>query len=270
VFLMLPGLSPLPVFCYTYVMNTLPRIRWPWLLLILVVVVAVGFVVWALSGPGAQPVSLAALESDARVVVDRDRWLAFAPTGAQPTAGLILYPGGRVDARAYAPLAREIASAGFRVVIVPMPFRLAVLAPDRATSVMAAYPEISHWAVGGHSLGGAMAARYAQRHPGDVDGLVLWAAYPAASNDLSESALAVTSIYGTRDGLATEDKINASRVLLPLNTIFVPIEGGNHAGFGEYGPQSGDLPATISAQEQQRQIVAATVILLQALASLSD
>ncbi len=245
------------------------RHRWPWLLLVLLVLLGGGFVLWALTGPSARPVALAALVGDARVAVEQDRWLAFAPTDSQPIAGLILYPGGRVDARAYAPLAREIAAEGFRVVIVPMPLRLAVLAPERATAVMATYSEITHWAVGGHSLGGAMAARYAHRHPDHVAGLVLWASYPAASDDLSERPLAVTSIYGTRDGLATVDKIQASRVLLPLNTIFVPIEGGNHAGFGDYGPQSGDLPATISVQEQQHQIVVATVTLLQALASLS-
>ena len=37
----------------------------------------------------------------------------------------------------------------------------------------------------------------------------------------------------------------------------VEIEGGNHAQFGNYGPQKGDLPATISAEEQQARTVAA-------------
>jgi dienelactone hydrolase len=148
-----------------------------------------------------------------------------------------------------------------------MPLNLAVFAPDRAAEVMAAFPQIGRWAVGGHSLGGAMAARFALQNPDAVQGLVLWAAYPASTDDLSGHPLAVASIYGTLDGLATEDKIAASRPLLPGNTLWVAIEGGNHAQFGWYGPQSGDGTATISREEQQRQIVAATLELLSRLAA---
>jgi pimeloyl-ACP methyl ester carboxylesterase len=131
---------------------------------------------------------------------------------------------------------------------------------------MAAYPEIDDWAVGGHSLGGAMAARFAYQNPAAVQGLVLWAAYPASTDDLSSQDVRVTSIYGTRDGLATGDKIAASRPLLPPDTTWVAIEGGNHAQFGWYGPQSGDNPATISREDQQAQIVAATLAQLLSLA----
>jgi len=107
-----------------------------------------------------------------------------------------------------------------------------------------------------------MAARFAYQHPEAAQGLVLWAAYPASSDDLSGYPLAATSIYGTLDGLATGDKIDASRPLLPSDTQWVPIEGGNHAQFGWYGPQSGDNKATISQEVQQEQIVAATAGLL--------
>ncbi len=56
------------------------------------------------------------------------------------------------------------------------------------------------------------------------------------------------------------DKFDASRTLLPADTTWVVIEGGNHAQFGDYGIQPGDNVATISAAEQQTQIVDATVI----------
>ena len=171
-----------------------------------------------------------------------------------------------MDPRSYAPAAHALAQEGYLVVIVPMPLNLAVFAPDRAADVMAAFPEIGRWAVGGHSLGGAMAARFAYQNPEAVQGLALWAAYPASTDDLSGHPLAVTSIYGTNDGLATEDKIAASRPLLPGNTRWVAIEGGNHAQFGWYGPQSGDGAAVISREEQQREIVAATLELLSGLA----
>jgi pimeloyl-ACP methyl ester carboxylesterase len=170
-----------------------------------------------------------------------------------------------VDPRSYAPAARTIAQEGYLVVIVPMPLNLAVFASDAAAEVIMAYPEVSHWAIGGHSLGGAMAARFAYSHPDDVQGLVLWAAYPDGSNDLSGRRLPVSSIYGTLDGLATPEKIAASHALLPMTAEWVAIEGGNHAQFGWYGPQSGDNPATISREGQQRQVVAATLELLASL-----
>jgi pimeloyl-ACP methyl ester carboxylesterase len=221
-----------------------------------------GFVIWAQTTPAPMPQALSALESDSLVQVTTDRWLIFSPVSQAPSTGLILYPGGRVNPRSYAPTARAIAEEGYLVIIVPMPLNLAVFASNAAAEVIVAYPEISHWAMGGHSLGGAMAARFAYGHPTEVQGLLLWAAYPDGSNDLSGRQLPVTSIYGTLDGLATTEKIAASRALLPATTEWVAIEGGNHAQFGWYGPQSGDNPATISREEQQRQIVEATLELL--------
>jgi hypothetical protein len=236
-----------------------------WLLLLLPVLAVGGFVVWAQATPAPMPEALAALPSDSLVQVTTDRWLVFKPANEEPTAGLILYPGGRVDPRSYSPAARAVAGEGYLVIIVPMPLNLAVFASDAAADVIAAHPDVSHWAIGGHSLGGAMAARFAYGHPAEVQGLALWGAYPDGSNDLSHRDLAVTSIYGTLDGLATTEKIAASRPLLPPATEWVAIEGGNHAQFGWYGPQSGDNPASISRQEQQRQVVEATLELLASL-----
>jgi hypothetical protein len=92
--------------------------------------------------------------------------------------------------------------------------------------------------------------------------LFLWAAYPASNDDLSSLDLRAISIYGTLDGLATSDKIDASRSLLPPDTRWVAIQGGNHAQFGWYGNQPGDLPATISRQEQQRRVLEAMLSVL--------
>ena len=242
--------------------------RWWWLILLIPVLLAGGFVVWAESTPVPMPEATAALNTAAetdRVLVRRDEWIVFRPTDRAPDTGLILYPGARVNPRAYAPLARAVAAEGFQVVIVPMPLNLAFFAPDRALTVVDAFPGVAHWAVGGHSLGGAMAARFAYRQPAIVEGLVLWAAYPAESDDLSGSGLKVVSIYGTRDGLATADEIDTSRPRLPVTTRWVAVEGGNHAQFGWYGPQPGDNPATISRAAQQQAIVAGTVQLLQTL-----
>ena len=235
------------------------------LLVALVVAAGAG---WWLQPLGPEPEALAPLESDATVTVETEPWLVFRPAGAEPTTGLVLYPGARVDPRSYAPAARALAERGHLVVITPMPLNMAVLAPDRAAEVLAAFPAIDHWSIGGHSLGGAMAARFAHKHPELVDGLVLWAAYPAETDDLAEADLVVASVYGTRDGIATLDDIERSRPLLPADTHWFAIEGGNHAGFGYYGEQDGDLPAEIPREEQQRSLVEATDTLLRATADL--
>lgn len=241
--------------------------RWWWLLPLMLILVLVGFVAWAATPAGPMPEALAALQPDGRVQVETEPWLVFRPASGSPATGLVLYPGGRVDPRAYAPAAHALAQEGILVAIVPMPLNLAVLAPDRAAEVIAAFPEVGRWAVGGHSLGGAMAARFAYQSPEAVHGLVLWAAYPVSSGDLSRRPLAVTSIYATQDGLATGPEIAASRLLLPGDTEWIAIEGGNHAQFGWYGVQAKDGAATISREAQQQQIVAATLALLRRLAT---
>jgi hypothetical protein len=222
-------------------------------------VLVVGFVIWGSTPARPMHEALAALESDAQVTVTSGKLLIFSPASSQTTTGLILYPGGRVDYRAYAPAAHQISAHGYLVVIVPMPLNLAVFNPDAAAYVIAAFPQILHWAVGGHSLGGSMAANYVYTHPTGVEGLVLWASYPAASNDLSHSGIRVLSISSTLDGLSSPKKIAASVPLLPSDTTWVTIVGGNHAQFSWYGAQSRDNPATISREEQQAQIVNATV-----------
>jgi hypothetical protein len=239
---------------------------WRWFIIIIVTLLILGagglFLFAWLNTAEPEPEALAAMESTPAVTVQTDRWLTFSPTQNSPNVGFIFYPGGLVDPRAYAPPAQEVAGQGFLVVIVPMPLNLAVLGSNRANQVMADFPQIENWMIGGHSLGGTMAARYAAQYPDQLDGLALWAAYPAEGDNLSDTSLPTTSIYGTRDGLVSLTDIETSRPLLPAQTQFRPIEGGNHAQFGWYGPQEGDMAATISHPDQQAQVVQATLALL--------
>jgi hypothetical protein len=234
-----------------------------WIFVLLAIAVA-AFVIWGSTPAQPLPESLGALGSDTKVKVGLGRWITFQPTDNPPTTGFIFYPGARVDPRAYAPAANMIAARGYLVVIVPMPLNLAVFNPNAAADVIAAYPGIQFWAIGGHSLGGAMAANFVYTHPDKAAGLILWASYPASDNDLSKYRIRVVSISATLDGLSTPEKIGASKPILPANTIWVVINGGDHAGFGWYGPQSGDNPAAISREDQQAQIVRATLALLAA------
>lgn len=232
-------------------------------LLSIMVVVAAGFVIWVNNPAAPMPEALSALASDDSVRVESGTWIVFTPVTTTPTTGFIFYPGGLVDARAYAPVLRTIAARGYLVVNVPMPLNLAVFGVSRADAVISSFPDIQHWAIGGHSLGGAMAARYAHDHPDSIDGLVLWAAYAETDFSLAGRDVAAASIYGTRDGLAVEEEIVKSQTTLPDDARFVAIEGGNHAQFGHYGSQAGDNPATISRDAQQATVIDVTISVLE-------
>jgi pimeloyl-ACP methyl ester carboxylesterase len=246
---------------------------WAWLLVglaVLAVAAALGFVIWAETPLGPMPEAVMAMATDESVTVDQNDVIVFRPNGAGPTEGLIFYPGARIDPESYAPAMRDLAAQGFLVVVTPMPLNLAVLDSDKAAEVVAEFPEIQRWAVGGHSLGGAMAAAFVASDPMAVYGLVLWAAYPSSGDDLSAWPGRVTSVFATNDGLTTPDDIVRTMSLLPGDTEFVVIEGGNHSQFGWYGEQRGDGVAEISREEQQSRIVAATLGTLRALPAAGD
>ncbi|MCP5095812.1 MAG: alpha/beta hydrolase [Chloroflexi bacterium] len=179
------------------------------------------------------------------------------PQGKEPNTGLVFYQGGRIDPRSYAPTAYDIASAGFLVIIVPMPLNLAILTPDRAMEVINQFDEIDTWIISGHSLGGSMAATVADDHQKLIDGIIFWASYPTESDNLNNDNVSTLSLYGTNDRLATLTDI--AHALLPDSTTWAPVLSKNHAQFGWYGTQSGDNPATITRTEQQQRIVAETV-----------
>jgi dienelactone hydrolase len=232
-------------------------------LVVIVLLAVAGFVIWAETPLGPMPEAVAALESNGRVAVQTEPWLTFTPLDAPPTEGIIIYPGGRVDARSYAPVARAFAEEeGLLAVIVPMPLNLAVFGVNAAADVIAANPAIERWIIGGHSLGGAMASSFAAEN--EVDALALWASFPANDSLATRTDLPIISLYGTNDGVATPEDIAASRPNLPPNTIWSPIEGGNHAQFGWYGDQPGDGVATISREAQQAQVLRETADLLPA------
>lgn len=234
-------------------------------LFLVVILAGLGFVFWAETPAKPTSVALRALESDAQVTVTQyDGFLAFAPATARTSTGFIFYPGGRVDYRAYAPVLHMIAAQGYLVAVVKLPLNLAFFEVNAADKVLSAFPDVQHWAVGGHSLGGVAAALYAKDHPDTIQAIAFWASYPA-DDALKNTNLSILSIYGSNDGLATVDKIEASKALLPAHTQYVSIAGGDHAQFGSYGPQSGDNPASISAEEQWSQVAEATVRLLAAL-----
>jgi hypothetical protein len=184
----------------------------------------------------------------------------WMPPSMHYSVGLVVYPGAMVPPAAYGPLAQRIAAQGYLVVVVAMPLNLAVLDIDAAKSVIAAHPEVTRWAIAGHSLGGAMAAQFVASNPGVMRGLALWAAYSSA--DVSASGVACTSVYGTLDAGIDQITSDDARSHLPADCAFVPIEGGNHEQMGYYTGQPNDPPATISRDAQQAQVAQATLEML--------
>lgn len=171
--------------------------------------------------------------------------------GSSEDTALIFYPGAKVDIKAYAPILYMLAENGVDCFVVDMPFHMAFLGSNRAEEIMEEYPEYDTWYLGGHSLGGAMAANFAAEHTGELEGLFLLAAYP--TKDLSESDLKAVTIYGSEDGVLNRKKLEEGQALLPEGSVQICIEGGNHAQFGSYGEQKKDGKAEISAKEQWEQ-----------------
>ena len=222
--------------------------RKKWLLaggiVLLVLAILTGAFSWYVSDYyRAEDVALEVLAQDSAIDV-QDNLTILSPSYPTDTA-VIFYPGAKVEAEAYLPLLDQIRQTGVTCVLVDMPFRMAIFDADAAEEVIARFPEIQHWYIAGHSMGGAMASQFASDHPDQIDGLILMGAYIYGDYP-DEKTL---TIYGSLNQ-SVEDHIDYTENI-------VEIEGGNHAQFGNYGPQKGDLPATISAEEQQARTVAA-------------
>ena len=168
-----------------------------------------------------------------------DFGLLFDGSGTE--SALVFYPGGKVEYTAYAPLMLTLAEDGIDCFLCEMPYNLAVFGINTAQKAMNSY-SYDKWYVGGHSLGGAMAAVYAENRS-DISGFVLLGAYPTSAPNCP-----ALMVYGTCDGVVNRQKLEKG--LAMENVTGFVIEGGNHAGFGCYGAQAGDGEAELSSEEQ--------------------
>lgn len=173
----------------------------------------------------------------------RDGWFLDGP-GTQDA--LVFYPGAKVEAAAYLPLLTALARDGVDCFLVKMPLNMAFFKMNAASDIQAVYT-YDRWYLGGHSLGGACAALYAAKHADRLTGLILLAAY--ATKPLPER-LAVLELPGSEDGVLDRTRLAKGERYLPASARSGELPGGNHAQFGDYGPQKGDGAATISPEEQ--------------------
>ena len=236
---------------------------------LIVCAVLVGVIGYSRPHP-AGDVAIAALVPNEGVRINqRLTWYEMVPikedeagVAIKPTTGLVFVPGARVDPRAYAHVLRPVVDAGYFVAVLKDPLGFSVLADDHVARVIDVHPEITYWAVGGHSLGGVTAAAVADADE-RVTGLVLYGSYPARR--VQRGDLKVVSISGTADGLTTSEDIEASRLDLPPSTQFVIIDGAPHSWFGDYGDQRGDGTPVGDRATAQAKMAEATQALLASL-----
>lgn len=251
-------------------------VRWVGVAILALVLVGLGLA-WPVivRGPlviGQDAVSNRASEQVVPVIEDAGGRVILArpPEGVEDSGLLVvLYPGGLVRPQAYEWLARRLAAEGFLTVIPEFSFDLAVTDPGRANAVISSYGQGRRVVLAGHSLGGAMAARYlaGQQEFGrqSASALVLMGAYPSSADDLSETSVEVLSLLAEHDQVIDSEALEAGWALLPRTSRRVVIDGAAHSFFGRYGSQAGDGVATVSRAEAEDQIVAAFVHFLEGL-----
>ena len=161
------------------------------------ILIILGFFLYISDYYRAGDKTLKALESDSVSVTQAEYGWFF--DGPAENRCLIFYPGAKVDETAYAPLMHVLAANGVDVCLVRMPFHLAAFGMNTADGVMA-QSEYDRWYIGGHSLGGAVAANYAAVH--DLDGVILLASYP--TRDVDEPMLI---ICGSEDGVVNQKRL---------------------------------------------------------------
>lgn len=224
-----------------------------WIISIGVLILAIGgFFIYTSFYYHADSVAFEACKSTNTVKVTKKDSYYFFDSENEKEA-VILYPGAKVEVEAYAPLCMNIADKGLDVFLVDMPFHFAFFGMNRANSIIDNY-NYEHFYVGGHSLGGAIAAKYAYNNTDKVDGVVMLASYTV---DRLDEKLNNVLIYGSNDKVLNKQRYTEC---LPYATNYTEtiIEGGNHAGFGYYGNQKGDGELEITRESQIDQT--ATVI----------
>lgn len=227
-----------------------------WLLTTLVLILSLGYGLVQIKT--YQPTSAALVASRDAIVLPSRQGLLFESSGKQDKATIIFYPGGLVSPKSYAPWIKEVSQAGYDVYLAYFPLNLAVLAPNKAQTIGQSQ-HLAKFILGGHSLGGVMASRYAAQHPHQVTGIFYLGSYPDRKGSLNNSAIPALSLTVSQDKILNWRNYRKNKVYLPSQTTLVTLKGGNHSGFGAYGQQKGDGTASLSPK-QQNHLVAKQII----------
>ena len=219
------------------------------------VVAAIGIFAWLMYVndyyKATDPAKKAMLGSKTIEVKEEKGYYVFSANqeDTETDKGIVFYPGGKVDEKAYAPMLLELAESGYEVYLVKMPAKLAIFGMNAAEDIFEEAKHIENWTMMGHSLGGAMAASFSASHDEEVDALVLLAAY--STENLNSLEMDVYSFYGSEDKVLDMEKYEEYYDNLPNDVVEEIIDGGNHANYAHYGAQEGDGKASITREEQQ-------------------
>lgn len=227
--------------------------RWTKVLwsLLVVILLALGIGYGTVKSKIHQP-SAAATTALKTATKTTSKYTFFKGDGKNKQPAVIFYPGALVEPGSYSIWAHQLAQKGYNVYVMHFPLDLAVLAGNQANAVPT---KVRHnYVIGGHSLGGVMASRYAAKHTSGLKGVFYLASYPDKKGRLDQTNVKGLSVTGSRDGVLNWSSYRKSKTYLPKSTQFVTLKGGNHGGFGSYGHQKGDRQATISQAKQQRLI----------------
>lgn len=216
----------------------------------LILILAAAFFVYVSDYRHADENTLTLLKDNPDITQDGNLTVLAPDAVTDSGTGFIFYPGGKVEETAYLPLLERLREGGVTVVLVKVPFHLAVFDINAADKVFERVPSVSLWYIGGHSLGGAMASSYVAGNEDKLAGLILLGAYP-----VNDSPIPTLCIYGSEDIMLDKTKLVGVEHVLK-------IEGGNHAQFGNYGVQEGDGVASISREVQQAQAAQAMLAFL--------
>lgn len=220
-----------------------------WVVSILLALLAAGFIYIKSSTYHPTPQA----SNIGRQAEKADNALVFKGYPDKPS--VVFYQGALVDNASYSIWASKVAEAGYSVYLLKEPLNLAIFNPNLAEKVINS-EHLSQYIVGGHSLGGVMASRFAAVHQDNsaLEGVFFLASYPDQKGSLKDFNGKVLSIVGSKDGVLNQSAYEKSKTYLPQQTLSVTLEGGNHAGFGSYGAQQGDNQAGITNEKQQEEI----------------
>lgn len=230
-------------------------VAWAGIILVLLAAALLVYLNSVTYAPSAE--AKAAFQSDNKVTVTevKDGFKFEPEDGIILQPNIIFYPGGLVEPESYSMFARALAESGHRVYIAEMPFNLAIFGQNKAQSFINEYPDEA-FVIGGHSLGGVFAARFASNNADILKGVYFMASYADEGGSLKDSGLSVLQMTGTDDGILNQEVWEESKVNLPAETVFVSIDGGNHGQFGSYGMQKGDREPGIEERQQLEYVVA--------------
>lgn len=217
-------------------------------IVVVIVIALIGSFAWLSNSYEPQDIARENLITNNDVFVEEGNVTKFIPKETISDTGIIIYPGARVDVKAYSPLANRLAQNGYKVFAADMPFNMAIFSSHKADKIIEDNKDIKNWVIIGHSLGGSMATKEVETN-NKIKGIVYLASYP--SNDKIKLTNAkVLSIWGSKDGVINFENLIKSKDFLPKDTKYVEIEGGNHSDFADYGLQKGDTKSIISEGEQ--------------------